>query len=109
VPFAGNIIPANRLSANGIAILSAYPTATSGYLVGTQNWVAQAAHPYNQRKGTLSIDMLVTDKMRISGRRSEASYFEYQPFDQGSGETGKFSTAPTRRTPFPGRGPSRPP
>jgi hypothetical protein len=96
VPFAGNIIPANRLSPNGIAILSAYPAATSGYLVGTQDWVAQAAHPYNQRKGTLSIDMLVTDKMRISGRRSEASYFEYQPFDQGSGETGKYFNRPNQ-------------
>jgi hypothetical protein len=96
VPFAGNIIPANRLSPNGIAIISAYPTATPGYLQGTQNWVAQAAHPYNQRKGTLNFDILATDKMRISGRRSDASYFEYQPFDQGSGETGKYFNRPNQ-------------
>jgi hypothetical protein len=96
VPFAGNIIPANRLSPNGIGIISAYPTATPGYLQGTQNWVAQAAHPYNQRKETLSIDLLATEKMRISGRRSDASYFEYQPFDQGSGETGKVFNRPNQ-------------
>jgi hypothetical protein len=96
VPFANNIIPANRLSPNGIAILSAYPSATPGYLQGTQNWLAQAAHPYNQRKGTLNFDILATDKMRISGRRSDASYFEYQPFDQGSGETGKFFNRPNQ-------------
>ena len=64
--------------------------------MGTQNWVAQAAHPYNQRKGTLNIDILATDKQRISGRRSEASYFEYQPFDQGSGETGKYFNRPNQ-------------
>ena len=76
--------------------MSAYPQPTPGYLVGTQNWVAQAAHPYNQRKGTLNIDILATDKQRISGRRSEASYFEYQPFDQGSGETGKYFNRPNQ-------------
>ncbi len=96
VPFPNNIIPTTRLSPNGVAILSAYPQPTAGYLVGTQNWVAQAAHPYNQRKGTLNIDILATDKQRISGRRSEASYFEYQPFDQGSGETGKFFNRPNQ-------------
>ncbi|HXK02481.1 MAG TPA: carboxypeptidase regulatory-like domain-containing protein [Verrucomicrobiae bacterium] len=96
VPFAGNIIPANRLSPNGIAIINAYPGPTPGYLVGTQNWVAQAAHPYNQRKGTISGDILATDKQRISGRRSDASYFEYQPFDQGSGTTGKYFNRPNQ-------------
>ena len=96
VPFPGNVIPAARLSANGSAIMSAYPQPTAGYLVGTQNWVAQAAHPYNQRKGILNIDILATDKQHISGRRSEASYFEYQPFDQGSGETGKYFNRPNQ-------------
>ena len=76
--------------------MSAYPQPTPGYLLGTQNWVAQAAHPYNQRKGTLNVDILATDKQRISGRRSEASYFEYQPFDQGSGETGKYFNRPNQ-------------
>ena len=79
-----------------MAILTAYPQPTPGYLLGTQNWVAQAAHPYNQRKGTLNVDILATDKQRISGRRSEASYFEYQPFDQGSGETGKYFNRPNQ-------------
>ena len=95
-PFPGNIIPTSRLSPNGVAIMSAYPQPTPGYLLGTQNWVAQAAHPYNQRKGTLNVDILATDKQRISGRRSEASYFEYQPFDQGSGETGKYFNRPNQ-------------
>ena len=96
VPFPNNIIPTSQLSPNGIGILSAYPIATPNYLQGTQNWIAQAAHPYNQRKDTLNIDILATDKMRISGRRSDAQYFEYQPFDQGSGETGKYFNRPNQ-------------
>ncbi len=96
VPVPNNIIPTSQLSPNGIGILSAYPIATPNYLQGTQNWIAQAAHPYNQRKDTLNIDILATDKMRISGRRSDAQYFEYQPFDQGSGETGKYFNRPNQ-------------
>ncbi len=40
-PFAGNIIPANRLSRNGLAILNTYPAAIPGFLDGTKNWVAR--------------------------------------------------------------------
>jgi hypothetical protein len=95
-PFPGNIIPAGRLSPNGMAILNAYPQPTAGYVLGTQNWVAQAAHPYNQRKDTLSIDILATDTQRISGRRSHSSYYEYQPFSQGSGETPLYFQLPNQ-------------
>ncbi len=96
VPFPNNVIPTNRLSPNGIGIISAYPLPTPGYLQGTQNWIAQAAHPYNQRKDTLNIDINLTDKQRLSGRKSGAQYFEYQPFDQGSGETGKYFNRPNQ-------------
>jgi Carboxypeptidase regulatory-like domain/TonB-dependent Receptor Plug Domain len=96
VPFTGNIIPTSRLSPNGVGIMNAYPTPTPGYLVGTQNWLAQAAHPINQRKGTMNFDFAPDEKDRISSRRTDASYFEYQPFDQGSGETGKYFNRPNQ-------------
>ena len=35
-PFPGNIIPANRLSPNGLAILNLYPLPTPGFRQGTQ-------------------------------------------------------------------------
>jgi len=95
-PFPGNIIPTNRLSPNGVGILSAYPTPTPGYQVGTVNWIAQAAHPYNQRKGTVNIDIQPSDKHHIFGRRTDASYWEFQPFDQGSGETAKYFIRPNQ-------------
>ena len=95
-PFPGNIIPQNKLSPNGVGILSAYPAATAGFLSGTQNWLATAPHPIDQRKGTVNIDLQPTEKQHISGRRTDASYFEYQPFDQGSGLTGKYFNRPNQ-------------
>ena len=96
VPFPNNIITTARLSPNGVGIMSAYPLPTPGYVNGTQDWVAQAAHPYNQRKGTMNFDINPSDKHRISGRRTDASYWEYQPFDQGSGETSKYFIRPNQ-------------
>jgi Carboxypeptidase regulatory-like domain/TonB-dependent Receptor Plug Domain len=55
VPFPNNVIPTTRLSPNGVAIMSAYPQPTPGY----------PAHPYNQRKGTLNIDILARSAHRI--------------------------------------------
>ena len=96
IPFPNNIIPTSQLSANGVGIMNAYPAPSAGFLQGTNNWIAQAAHPYNQRKDVLSIDLNLTDKQRISSRRQGAQYFEYQPFDQGSGETGKYFNRPNQ-------------
>jgi hypothetical protein len=83
----GNVIPAGRLSRNGVALMNAYPQPTPGYLSGTQNWVAQAGHPINQRKETLNFDIQAADKHHIYGRRTSYSYFEYTPFQYGSGTT----------------------
>lgn len=96
VPIPGNIIPANLLSPNGIAILNAYPAPTPGFIAGTQNWIAQAGHPINQRKGVLNGDFLLSEKQRLSFRRTDASYWEYQPFDQGSGLTPKYFIRPNQ-------------
>lgn len=95
-PIPGNIIPASELSPTGVAILNAYPSPTPGFLSGTQNWIAEAAHPYNQRKESLNFDILPNDKNRIYVRKSDLSYFEYQPFDQGSGLTPKYFKRPNQ-------------
>ncbi len=51
----GNIIPAGRLSPNGLGLLNAFPTpnATGS---SSYNWVASAPFPENQRKDTLVLD-----------------------------------------------------
>jgi hypothetical protein len=95
-PFPNNTIPVNRLSPNGIAIINAYPLPTPGFQVGSTNFIAQAAHPINQRKETINTDFLLGEKNKLSGRRTDASYYEYQPFDQGSGLTGKYFLRPNQ-------------
>jgi hypothetical protein len=95
VAYPNNIITSG-LSHNGLAILNAYPLPTPGYLSGTQNWIAQAAHPINQRKEVINVDFLLTDHHHFEFRRQDATYFEYQPFDQGSGLTGKYFNRPNQ-------------
>ena len=47
-PFPGNIIPSNRLSPNGVAILNAYPLPTPGFRQGT----AERAPDQRERAGS---------------------------------------------------------
>ena len=96
VQYPNNVIPAGQLSANGMAILNAYPGPTPGYLSGTQNWIGQAAHPINQRKEIINVDFILSATHRFEFRRQHATYFEYQPFDQGSGLTGKYFNRPNQ-------------
>jgi hypothetical protein len=95
-PFPNNVIPSNMLSPNGLAILNAYPAATPGFHDGINNWIAQAPHPINQRKGTYNGDFLPNDRHHIEFRRTDLAYDEYQPFDQGSGLTGKYFIRPNQ-------------
>jgi hypothetical protein len=99
VPYPGNVIPsgtASHLSPNGLAILSAYPVPTPGFQLGTQNWIAQAAHPINQRKEVINVDFVLNDHHHFGFRLQDATYLEYQPFDGGSGLTGKYFNRPNQ-------------
>ena len=95
-PYANNTIPLGSQSVNGMAIIDAYPAPTPGYLNGTQNWIAQAAHPINQRKQSISFDIAVNDRHHIAFRRQNVTYNEYIPFDQGSGLTGRYFNRPNQ-------------
>ena len=95
-PFPGNIIPASRLSKNGLAILNTYPLSNTATILGNQNWISQASQPENQRKDTLNSDILPSDKDRIQFRRSTLEYYELDPFDQGLGITPKSFNRPNQ-------------
>jgi hypothetical protein len=95
-PFPNNTIPVNRLSPNGIAIINAYPLPTPGFQSGSNNFIPQAAHPINQRKETINTDILLGEKNKLSGRRTDATYLEYQPFDQNLGLTAKYFNRPNQ-------------
>jgi len=78
--FPGNIIPQDRLSANGVGLLSIFPTPTPGFLVGTQNLLQVAKHPQNQQIDSGNLDIIPTDKDYIRFRLTHFYYFENNPF-----------------------------
>ena len=78
-PFPGNIIPANRISPNGRALLNAYPLPTPGFQQGTANWIGAYAHYSDLRKDTFKVDYIATNKHRISVRGTQVPWKVQQP------------------------------
>ena len=95
-PIPGNIIPKSSLSPNGLGLLNAYPIPNQATLVGGGNWVVAKLHTQEQRKDQLNADMNLTDKQRITFRRNNFSYLEYQPLDGNSDRTPKFFDRPNQ-------------
>lgn len=81
-PFAGNIIPAARLSANGIAFLKTFPQAT-GLYSGNNNFYQARGGWQNQRKDTYSFDYNPTSNQVIRVRASQYTYTGLDTFRSG--------------------------
>ena len=95
--FPGNIIPPDRRSPNGLGILNAWPVPNlSDYIGGNGDWFAAALHTYDQRKDTLSLDANLTARQRLTFRRQNYSYLEYQPLDGNTDRTPKFFDRPNQ-------------
>lgn len=58
-PFPGNVIPQGRLSANGLALLNAFPAPNANG--SNYNWEESLPYPQDQRKDTLVLDYVPTD------------------------------------------------
>ena len=97
-PISGNLIPTAQLSPNGLGILKAYPTPNLavGNFIGLNNYYITAVHPQDQRKDTLAADINVTDRDRISFRRNNYKFDEYQPLDGTPTETPKYFHRPNQ-------------
>ncbi len=80
-PFANNIIPASRLSANGIAFLRTYPQPNGTF--GNNNFFQQRGGWQNQRKDTYSIDYNPTQNQVFRFRGSNYSYTALDTFRGG--------------------------
>jgi hypothetical protein len=79
--FPGNIIPTNRLSTNGVALMSVFPTPTSGFSLGTQNLLQVAKYPGNQQIDSGNLDILPTENDSIRFRLIHFYYHEVSPFN----------------------------
>lgn len=73
--FPGNIIPANRLSPQGVALLNAYPKAIPGVNLSGNNWVLSPLRFDNQRKDTGAVDFIPADSHYIRFRVQNYSLF----------------------------------
>lgn len=83
--FPGNIIPADRLSANGIGFLNALPQPTVGFIgTGSNNFFQERPTLTNQRKDTLSIDYYPTQNHQIRGRLQNYNFLDVAAFREGT-------------------------
>ncbi len=86
VPYPNNIIPAGQLSANGLALLNAYPAPNANG--GAYNWQLSNPYPQNQQKNTLVLDYVP----------AEAHHLRFsilaQHFDQVVPFAGNFNRTP---------------
>lgn len=82
-PFAGNIIPQNRQSKNGMALLAVFPAANLAVPQGANNWFGVGGHPTDQRKDTIGLDFLPTAKDSVKFRAMFYHYLDVSPFPTG--------------------------
>nr|WP_255551238.1 TonB-dependent receptor [Granulicella sp. dw_53] len=78
VPYPNNTIPANQLSPNGLALLSAYPAAN---LVGNaqNNWIDSALYTEKQRKDTIVVDFIPFEAHHFRFSLLNYNYNDYEP------------------------------
>ena len=79
-PFPGNVIPANRLSANGLAILNAYPAATPGFRQGSANALITSPNPQDQRKDNIRLDYRMNASNNFAYRYSRYNWTAVDAF-----------------------------
>jgi hypothetical protein len=80
-PFPGNIIPANRISHNGQALLNAFPLPTPGFQQGTSNYIVTYPHFSNTRKDTVKVDYLISENEHLSFRGTHIPWRFDGPFE----------------------------
>jgi hypothetical protein len=82
-PFPGNIIPANRLSPNGMAILNAYPLPTPGFQQGSNNSIIASPNPQDQRKDNIRLDYRLNNNNQLTYRYSKYNWTAVDAFRGG--------------------------
>jgi hypothetical protein len=82
-PFPNNIIPQNRLSANGIAFLRTYPQPTPGFQQGTNNFIQVRPNPQNQRKDTVAVDYNMSSNQLLRARFANYNWTALDAFRSG--------------------------
>jgi hypothetical protein len=79
-PFPGNIIPAGRLSQNGVALMNLYPEPTPGFRQGTNNAIINSDNPQDQRKDNIRFDWRPNAKNQFAYRFSRSNWTAIDAF-----------------------------
>jgi len=82
--FPNNIIPVNRISPNGQALLNPYPLPTPGFQQGTSNWIGTQPRHSDLRKDTVKFDYVPTSSQRFSARIGYTPWTFNDPFVNGT-------------------------
>ncbi len=82
-PFPGNVIPANRLSQTGLALLNAYPLPTPGFRQGSANAILSSPNPQDQRKDNLRLDYRLNANNQFTYRYSRYNWVAVDAFRGG--------------------------
>jgi hypothetical protein len=86
-PFPNNMIPQNRISPNGRALLNAFPLPTPGFQQGANNWIGTPPVFNNQRKDSIKIDWVPTGSHRLAVRHTWAPNIWNDPEPLGAFST----------------------
>jgi hypothetical protein len=86
VAYPNNVIPAAQLSANGTALLKAYPAANS--VNPAYNWIDSALYTEKQRKDTIVVDYIPFEAHHLRFSLLNYNYDDYEP------HFGNFNTNP---------------
>src|SRR4051794_20492878 len=80
-PFPNNIIPANRLSHNGVALLNAYPLPTPNFNSGgAANAIVTSDNPQDQRKDNIRFDYRLNAKNNFAYRYGKYNWTAIDAF-----------------------------
>jgi histone H3/H4 len=79
-PFPGNVIPANRLSPNGVALMNLYPSPTPGFREGSNNLIQTSDNPQDQRKDHIRFDYRATDNHQFTYRYTGSNWVAIDAF-----------------------------
>ena len=78
-PFAGNVLPTNRLDPVALKMLQFYPTpnqAPTNAFTNANNWIGQVSEKRNMNQDSIKIDHKLTDRNQLFGR-----YLYYKHFN----------------------------
>jgi hypothetical protein len=80
LPFPNNVIPANRLSPNGIALMKLYPLPTPGFQSGSANAILTSDNPQDQRKDNIRFDYRLSTNHAFTFRYSKYNWTAIDAF-----------------------------